>query len=104
MPEPVFVTQESHEDDPSAAPEFSVSLWDGDQPDDVQFIVHIKNDLSSERRASPALLTGLAIMIADQQGTLAGIIEAVFPIEHPTEAQVEAYLGMLLQGDDDIVQ
>lgn len=103
MSDPVIVTQESHED-PGAAPEFSASLWDGDTPDDIQFVVHVKNTMSSERRASPALLTGLAIMIADQQGMLAGIIEAVFPTETPTEAQVEAYLGMLIQGDDDVVQ
>jgi hypothetical protein len=103
MSDPIVVTQTSNED-PSAAPEFSISLWDSDEGDDFDVVVHIKTDLSDERPASPALLTGLAIMIAEQQGTLNKIIETVFPIDHPTEKQVEAYLGMLIQGDDSVVQ
>lgn len=99
MTDPIIVTQEAH-GDPSAAPEFTVSLWDGDTPEEIQIVIHVKQGLSAERKASPALLTGLAFMIAEQQGVLNKLVESVFPLGPPTEQAVETFLSMFIEGDD----
>lgn len=92
----------AHPDDPDLkeAPPFALSLWDAkDEPGEVDFIVHVPSSPRPNEPASHALMVGIAILIADQQGELDNLISRTFPDGPPSEAEAVAYAELLIQGD-----
>lgn len=92
----------SHPDDPqiTEAPPFALSLWDSkDEPGEVDFVVHVPAEALKDRPASPALLVGLGMLIADQQGDIDHIISRTFPDGPPSEAEAIAYADLLIKGE-----
>ncbi len=96
------ITLAAHPDDPDvkAPPPFAISVWDSaEEPGEVDLIVHYTNTPSPTKTASTALMVGLGILIAEQQGEIDNIISRTFPDGPPSEAEAVAYAELLITGN-----
>lgn len=97
MPPEAVIAAHPSDPDLTTAPEFALSLWRNPDPSEIDVIVNFKNNLGQDP-ASPALMHGLAILIADQQGYLHKVADQLQANGPLSEAQVGTYITMLIEG------
>ena len=82
-------------EDNTGVPHLSVAFYVGeDDPTEVDMVIGVLED-ASERPASNALLTGLAVLALERQGFVARAIEQMFPQGRPTERQAVEHVQLL---------
>ena len=96
----------AHPSDPdvTSAPPFALSLWDSASDiGEVDFVVHVPLNPRADVPASNALMVGIAMLIADQQGDLDNLLSRTFPEGPPSEAEAAAYADLLIQGEANVL-
>lgn len=99
MTSDVIIAAHPSDPDVTAPPPFALTTWNSlAEPGEVDLIVHLPN-APLDRPASAALMIGIGILIAEQQGVIDDLVSRTFPDGPPSEREAVAYAELLIQGN-----
>lgn len=96
MSDKTIIGVEARSGNNADVPQISIALWRGSEnKDEIDYVIHVL-DKPTDQPASPALLTGLAILALERRGYLAKAAARMFPDGPPTEAEAIDHINLLL--------